>query len=234
MIQDDADIDRFFGSGKRVAIELGTSLTFEVTGVDSRIKSSFIGMEPGRYVIIKMPIGSDEYQSKLCKGNSVIVRYLHEGTIYGFKTLILNTIAEPASLLFIEYPQAIEEHNLRASQRLDCYLPCKFRMVGSIKNDAGEEEIVEDEFEGVVADISKVGCRGSFASSKMKNNLLNIKEETTVMIYIQLPGISDYVKLIGVVKRMQLDQSSTNIGVKFSPMDGDVEEKIGNYLSIAS
>jgi c-di-GMP-binding flagellar brake protein YcgR len=234
MSQNDADMDQFFETGKRVAIELGTALNFQVHGVESRLKSSFVGMEPGKYAIIKIPHGPDGFQSKLYKGNSIIVRYMHEGTVYGFQTQILNTITEPARLLFIEYPKVIEEHSLRSSQRIDCYLPCKFRLTSQVENDAGEQVDTENEVDGVVVDLSNVGCRGTFDSSGAESNLLNTKKETAISISIQLPGVSDDVNLSGVVKSLHSDQSITSIGIHFNDMEEGIQEKIGRYLSIAS
>lgn len=232
MGKDDADINRFFESGKRVAIELGTSINFEVHGVDSRLKSSFVGMEPEKYVIIKIPNGPPGYQSKLVKGNRIIVRYLYTGTVYGFQTQIITAIADPTRLLFLEYPNMIEEHSLRSSQRVDCYLPCKCVLEESAKAE-GDKPVIH-EIEGVVVDLSQVGCKVVFVSSKIEAGLLNGVDDTEMRIFIQLPGVSEDVCLVGIVKSLNSDKTSTSVGISFSSIESDVEEKINSYLSIAS
>ena len=38
--------------GKRLAIELGTSLTFEIKGVPTRIRTQLFGMDTNKYLIL--------------------------------------------------------------------------------------------------------------------------------------------------------------------------------------
>ena len=78
----------------------GTEVLIELAGLKLRIKSSVVGMEKGRYLIVRISdqdlIGS--FRSELVKEGPMVLRFLHDNIIYGFSTGILAVVSAPAKL----------------------------------------------------------------------------------------------------------------------------------------
>ena len=70
--------------GKRILLEPGTQLQIEIEGVTSRFKSTLVGMEPDEYLIVKTPKAalSGSIKNRLFRGNQIVIRYLHKGTVF--------------------------------------------------------------------------------------------------------------------------------------------------------
>ncbi len=159
-------------------MEIGTILKIQIEGTKSRMASELIGIETGEYLLIKMP--STQFMGNLSnllyKGNSIIIRYLHKGTIFGFKSYISHVITNPAKLIFIEYPKRIESHDLRAHKRLDCYLPANAK-------------IMDNTIVGTITDVSREGCHFIIDTEKAKvENSLILQIGNEIGISFQLPG----------------------------------------------
>lgn len=78
------------GSGLRLAIDLGIEVSIDSPRVSGRFRSELVGMLPGRYLILSepvKPVGSP-FHAEYRDGDSVIVRYLFRGSIFGFRTFL--------------------------------------------------------------------------------------------------------------------------------------------------
>ena len=136
-------------TGKRIFIELGTEFQIEIEGITFRLKSTLVGMELGQYLIIKTPSFPSEVgniKQKLFPGIEIVVRYLHKGTVFGFRTQLIEAFFTPRRLLFLEYPKVIEHYDLRSNRRVECIIPAKIILK-------------EKETEGTILDINEKGCR---------------------------------------------------------------------------
>ncbi len=117
-------------TGKRISIELGTQLEIEIEGVPTRFKSSLVGIEHDEYLIIKEPEAAlyEILRNKLFRGNQIVVRYLCKGTLFGFRSQLVQATSTPIRLLFVEYPKTIEVYDLRSHERIDCFFPAKIKI----------------------------------------------------------------------------------------------------------
>lgn len=88
----------------------GTEVLIELAALKLRIKSSVVGMEKGRYLIVRISdqdlIGS--FRSELVKESPMTIRFLHNNIIYGFSTEIIAVVSSPAKLFFVTYPEKID------------------------------------------------------------------------------------------------------------------------------
>jgi c-di-GMP-binding flagellar brake protein YcgR len=204
-------------------MKIGATLKLQIGGTDARLTSELIGVEEDKYLIIRMPpvpsVGTvSNLLSLLYKGNTVVVRYLHKGTIFGFKSCIYHVITDPVKLIFLEYPKKVEDYNLRAHRRVDCYLPASVGVAGNT-------------IEGAITDISREGCHFTVEKSKVKRLILQIDKE--VDISFQLPGVGEKLTIAAKQKTIKKDKNSINIGVEFINMDNKTEERIYDFLSTA-
>lgn len=105
-----------------VCRKVETALRIQIIGSKAQLASELIGIEDGRYLMIKMPpiYSMVDASGLLYKGNTIFVRYLHNDTVFGFQSQISNFIIK-AELIFIYYPNKIENYDLRGHKRIDCF-----------------------------------------------------------------------------------------------------------------
>lgn len=127
-------------------MEMPLQLSVEGGGV---FKCKLVGMEYGRYLLVKMPHMPD-IAMKLYEKNHIIVRYIHAGNVYGFRSTMTGILKEPLRLFVLSYPEAIEIHSARKNDRFDCMIPASLRDA----QDPGGEA-----WKGIINDISLGGCR---------------------------------------------------------------------------
>jgi len=125
-------------------------LTLKFEDIDERLPALLVGQMPGRYLIVTRPtaVGVDRF-TKI--GTAVKVIHLFEGSIYGFAATIIGHSDSPARLLFISYPEQIEQVELREHARLSAQIPAT--LSSSAENHTG-----------IVWDLSLGGCRFVTAS----------------------------------------------------------------------
>lgn len=206
MSRHDKDLERHFESGKRLSIDMGTDVLMQINGVAGRLPSVFIGMEAHRYMIFKVPRAQVNLSAKLSKGSGVIVRYRHQGRIYGFQSIILGTVSEPYGLMFLNAPDVVEEHNLRKKLRIDCYFPC-------------EVELGEQREPGVVVNISLSGCRCIFSSLRSSREVLVGLRDKPIKLITQIDERELPLVLPGRVLSAQQFHGAVSTGISFDELD---------------
>ncbi len=110
--------------GRPFFFPIGIPLHVETEGVSIRTKSTSIGYFSDKYLVIKYPIASVSTATMLKEGSRITVRYLDKGTVFAFQSDVIGIVSKP-DVLFISYPQRIEQHSLRSAGRVDCHLPCR-------------------------------------------------------------------------------------------------------------
>jgi c-di-GMP-binding flagellar brake protein YcgR len=200
-------------------IELGTPLQVQLEQMPDRFKSILVGIDPGQYIIIRQPI-ADDAKAIFVLGKTVVIRFLHRGSVYGFQTEIISVVKVPAALLFIKYPAKIEDHNLRNHKRVDCYLPSHLQ-VGKMK------------FNSRIIDLSKGGCQVVLEISEMEDISNPMDVDQQVNLSFSLPGLAGEVNLEGVVKKILNDKNQMRIGMKFDEIDAKYKAKLYEFLAPA-
>jgi len=204
------------GPDLRINVSIGTPLLIQVEGIQGRLKSTLIGMDPGCYLIVKFPqlfglVG------KLTTGSNVIVRYISEGNIYGFESEVLETALKPGRIIFLKYPKVVETHCLRKFKRLSCSIPAVAEL-----NEKGT-------YEGLILDISRGGCKFTINTPE-ETTIEDADLDITVNLSFQLPGLSDKYSLSGSIKSLNKDKSQISIGIEFIQANTEVLDKIDQYV----
>jgi c-di-GMP-binding flagellar brake protein YcgR len=202
-------------------MQIGTTLKIQLEGSQSRLTSELIGVDEGKYLIINMPpiqsIGNAA--GSLYKGGTIVVRYVHKGTVFGFTSRIKDFITTPVKLIFIEYPKKIENQNLRDHKRIDCYLPANAK-------------IADNTTEGIVTDLSKEGCLFTAKRMNIKKSADQLQIDNEIGVDFQLPGVEEKITIPGKQKSIKKDKDNVDIGILFSDMATEVQEKLYDFLSI--
>ena len=202
--------------GLRLNMDIGTSLLIEIQGVDGKIKSKLIGMEAWEYLIIKAPVGYTGIRNKLVEGNRIVIRFIQEGSVFGFDAYILAVIDKPTTLLVIDYPRKIEEKSLRVAKRLDCYIPCTLL-------------IDQQQTEGSMVNISTGGCRFVVAS-QYGSARKSPEKDNNVVIVFDSPAESWKFELPGVIVNTSEYYATASFGVRFETKAEDQQRHIERLI----
>jgi c-di-GMP-binding flagellar brake protein YcgR len=202
-------------------MKIGTILKIQIEGSPNRITSELVGAEEGKYLIVKMPfLKSLANTAKfVSKGTNIIIRYIHKGTVFGFKSRVSHFISDPVRLVFIEYPKMIENHELRAHKRVECCLPANVK-------------VKDNKIEGDITDISKGGCQLVIEKAKVESSLILLVEDE-INISFRLPGVRKTLTVAGKQKTLKLDGDCVNIGIEFDKLNIEVQERLYGFLLAA-
>lgn len=206
-------------------ITLGTGLIIELVNLKQRIKSSLVGMEPGRYLIVRISekdlIGN--FRSDLVKDSPMIVRYLYNGTVYGFRSSIVNIVSVPAKLFFVTYPSKLDEFTVLSNSRHECILPA-LTMIGNAF------------VEMVILDISKQGCLCMIKAADPNDDKLygGVQVNKTMDIKVQFPGAEGKFGLMGTIRNVSKDVGKILLGVQFEKMPPELRTQLDGFLSLIS
>lgn len=205
-------------------VTIGTELLAEFQDFSLRTKSELIGMKKGQYLVISTQHDMPGMRAETLKDSSVIVRYLYKGSVFGFRTKVLSLIHSPDRLVFLGYPEKIEEFRVRASQRYECILPAVTIVDGV-------------EGETVVVDISVDGCKCTVKASNLKDaekfyQSMDINKEATLRV--QFPGSPESYEITGSIKNMSKDADKMAFGLLFGPIKTDSKKKLEEFISLIS
>ncbi len=201
-------------------MQIGTTLKIQLEGSQCRLTSELIGVEEGKYLIIKMPPiqSMGNAASSIYKGSNIVIRYVHKGTVFGFKSRIISFITNPVKLMFLDYPKNIENQNLRSHKRIDCYLPANAK-------------IAHNTVEGTVTDLSKEGCLFTAKRVNIEKSADQLQIDNEIGTSFSLPGVEEKLDIPGKQKNIKKDRDSVRIGILFSDMGIEVQEKLYDFLS---
>lgn len=83
-----------------VRLSLGLDVFVQIERIPQRLKSSILGLEDGRFILINAPDLGDRSQ-RLRTGLRVRLTYIHAGMVYGLKTNIVSLTNVPQKMIFL-------------------------------------------------------------------------------------------------------------------------------------
>ncbi len=198
--------------GIRIFIELGTTLQLDIEGTNISLTSEMIGMEVGRYLIIKVYQMNNGQREEL-RNNTITAKYLHKNSILGFKSNIISIISEPENIIFLEYPKSIKNFNVRTHKRVPCFLPIQL-------------EIEYNVVEGAIIDINTAGCCCVVKHFK----ILDEQALDKVTIHLQNSKLEREYSLLGNIRSIRQKKDEINIGIMFTKIDSNTQEAIQSIV----
>ena len=196
--------------------DLGRELQLSLAGDDRRLRSRFLGSEAGNFWIVTNPY-DDRPRPHPQRGDNIEVRYREGGAVCGFRTAVIRTIDDPATLLFLAAPLSIERNVLRATPRIECQLPCVVAV----------EEL---ELQGKVLDISSAGCQ-CVLKLPAEYPRVPFKTGEEIVVNIRLPGVA-YEQLVwGEVKNLKAEEQRIKFGLAFDELDVVAQGRLAEFLS---
>lgn len=203
-------------------VNLGTSMQLELavgTGQDKvQFQSKLLGLEERQYLIVKLVHVKQvrNFQEVFFQGVQLVVRYLHSGSVLGFRSTVLKVMFNP-TLIVISYPEHVESQELRASKRIKCVLPAQLA-------------IGDDLPEGLIIALSKTGALFTMKISQNKNGLSDLIDKE-IHLEIELPGAENLPKIPCVLKNVKKTKGKMDYGLKFCDGRNITKDHIYKYLS---
>lgn len=199
-------------------LKLGSGVQVELVGLENRVTGIFVGMELGKYLIVRLPLKSG-IQNKLNIKNRITIRFVVGGAIYGFHSRIINCIMSPMLLVLLKFPEDIENVTLRKHQRVICFFPVTLSHQGT-------------SYKGHIIDISQGGCRMLFecdeGSCPQALDVDSIKD-----IDFNILGTAGTHSVRCQIKNLHRDGETLTVGARFDSMDFAVRTAIENYVNEA-
>ena len=196
-------------------LDIGIQIQLKIDGIAYPLQSYVVGMEHNDYLIIKAPKSFTSIKFKLVPGTELIVRYLYHGTVYGFQSKLIEVISTPFRLLFLQYPQIIEHHELRHHRRIESYLPAKIQI-----ND-------HQELSSTIIDVSENGCR-CLIKTNADTPSIHIDDQASILC--QFPGIDGSHLVVGNIKNISRSRTEIYLGVEFMAVESKIHELIASYV----
>lgn len=166
--------------------------------------ATLLGWKDGAFVISGLPY--QEGQPVDCQpGNPCVVRYIHEGKVVGYRSEIRGGQLSPEPLLFLSFPERIEEILLRKHPRIPVHQPIMVRPEEQPGAPFQEAPAV-----GVLQDLSVAGCRAALTGSARW-----MVPGASVRLEFELPGIGHVTNLAGTVKNLSGSAARPLLGLEF-------------------
>ena len=195
----------------------GTPAIIEIRGYPkSRFQTFFRGCKYNQFLIIDHPI-KDGRPVPIGDDTQCIIRFISEGEIIGFRSIVTSLIRNPEALAFLKYPKSVETSKLRQSDRY----PVHIDTVCALKKlDGGIEAYPKS----MMLNLSEGGCLLECIESFNKGDIVYL----TIFIP-ERPPIHD---LACEVKRIDKKGNDFLVGMAFVDLlDPDFEE-IQGYIHL--
>ncbi|WP_448568734.1 PilZ domain-containing protein [Thalassotalea ganghwensis] len=191
--------------------------------VQVRLKLPLIGYVMGNYIILKYPnvVKPTQYEDVLVEGNVAIVRYLLEGDqgrCFAFRSTIRSITKHPDKFLILNYPERIENRQLRMHQRIMTHLPASISVTDT--SESGGSCI-----QGLIVDISPKGCGFKFRAG---SDTVSVNKRE-VIVNIQYANEAQ-LKIPAKVCNSRNDRGKVNVGIQFQEGDKQVQLLLENLL----
>ena len=205
------ELKKIFNKSQRLFIELGTSLLLEPEDREINISCELIGMLVGEYLIVRLAV--DQLPVDFAdKDNRIDVKYLCSGDVFGFTSRPIHSIDVPDTLLFLEYPETVDSCNVRAKERVECFLPVQV-VIG------------DSAMEATVVNINIDGCLCVIDNYEGPVSL--VEEEITV----QFPYAgSNLLSVSGQIRSIRKQSLKLSLGIHFAEMDNFSRSILGALI----
>lgn len=200
-------------------IEVGTPAILEFGASQERIKSVYVGALKKRHVLFGVALTTG-IKAKAREGNRVTVRYMHKGTVFGFKTEVADFRAHPSPILFLNYPITVEEMEIRGARRVDCFFPCTIS--------AGSAAV-----EGLIVDISIGGCKLTFESDP-NTYIPKIEAGSKIKADFYILEERNRYTLKAVLMHKKVEDDKLNLGLQFDDSDITFKSLVADYVDKVS
>jgi len=189
-------------------VGLSLQLTIEAGQGKVHCSATLLGWKERAWLICEWPFHFG--QAVVCEaGTRCLVRYLVDGKLIGYESEVRTTQTSPVPLLYLAFPQTVEEIHLRTHARVPSNEPLLLIHVGG-RGAGCVDSMGNSTVGGLVQDLSVAGCRVAIQQSHP-----NLLPGSTVQLEFELIGIGHVSNLTGVIKNLAEHENAKSIGIEF-------------------
>lgn len=177
-------------------------LEFETRSGRSKVKTVLVGSDPGKYIIIATPRIEGVPVKLLGSPDSVIIRYLLDGSVFGFESKIVKKVGDPFFLTILDYPKQIEQISLRIEPRITIVLP-----LSREGGDPTKECLLNFSVKGALLQLQHA-----------------VKRDQVFSISFSMPNGKAILDVKCLVKRVEMYHDRILAGVQFQPSSKQVAQ----------
>ncbi|MBH0193926.1 MAG: flagellar brake protein [Nitrospira sp.] len=191
-----------------LTVGLPLKISLMVEGQKAMYGSALLGWKEHAWLVCEWPLQLGR-AAHLSAGTPCTISYLLDGKLVGYRTEVRDVIASPVPLLFIAFPQVVEEMHLRKHARVASSEPALLTRV-----DQRPEHVSvvspSDYAGGLVKDVSRGGCRIALTKTPPW-----IRPGVSIRLEFELPGLGHVTNLTGIVKNSEDRDGTDIIGIEF-------------------
>ncbi len=191
-----------------LTVGLPLKISLVVDGQKAMYGSTLLGWKEHAWLVCEWPLQLG-HASNLSAGTPCTISYLHDGKLVGYRTTVRDVIASPVPLLFIAFPQTVEEMHLRKHARVVSSEPALLTRVDPMHTQVSVFS-PSDYVGGLVKDVSLGGCRIALTKTPPW-----IKPGVSLRLEFELPGLGHVTNLTGMVKNSESQNDADIIGIEF-------------------
>ncbi|MBM9519705.1 flagellar brake domain-containing protein [Desulforhopalus vacuolatus] len=195
----------FFTLDTPVSVHSGTTVTLQLQGNQTPLSATVAGMLQDNYFIVTTPQPERDFDSDMDKMDRVLIKFIHNGRTWMFKTRLLQQVRGTTPLLIFEYPSVLHCYELRKAKRTSIFLPSTFHFENN------------REFYGALINISAAGSLCQIKHHP-ERPMPVIKPGTLMLLRCLLPGIKEEQMINCRVRNVNVTEETTNVGVEFEKM----------------
>jgi c-di-GMP-binding flagellar brake protein YcgR len=198
----------------RLDIDLGDRVIIKGDSPGQDLSCVLVGLEAPHYLIVRKP--QSQVTRRFRAGEELVVRYVHQAEIYRFRATVTGQINDPAELLFISYPDLVEDGEERKSVRVSCEIPATASIDKAMLN-------------GLITDISSQGCR-FIVNLPGGIQPYQVKVLTDVNLSIALQDQAPPQELSGRVRNTNIDRFRIALGIEFEKLSDRIADSLKAYV----
>jgi hypothetical protein len=198
----------------RLNIALGDRVIIKGDTPGDDASCVLVGLEAPHYLILRKPLAHTPHRLKA--GREVVVRYIHNAEVYRFRATVTGQVDEPAELLFLSYPDLVEDGEQRNGARINCEIPATASIDEALLN-------------GLITDINQQGCRFIV---NLPGNIqpCQVKVLTDVNLSIALGNEAPPQELCGRVRNTNIDRFRIALGIEFEKLSDRIADGLKAYV----
>lgn len=184
----------------------------EPTAGSPGFHSRVVGFKVSQCLILEYPFtDSGAHQIRI---NDLLWVRCFRNKVLRFKVKVLYILKIPIALLFLEYPETVEEINLRESDRKKVFLKGTFLDLRDRKPDRS--------WEGYILNISDSGCL-------MWGDFVHLVDHE-VLLNFRIPWTGEVICAKAKVIRCEVTEKGVRSGLKFIDLDDEARQRLQGLL----
>ncbi|MBD0315197.1 MAG: flagellar brake protein [Nitrospiraceae bacterium] len=171
--------------------------------------STLLGWKEHAWLICEWP-GQWAHGPEIPKDTPCTVSYLHEGRLVGYHSVIRDMARLPLPVLFLAFPDTVEQMQLRKHPRVtSCEPAMLIRSAGGARATAVLSSS-SDYTGGIIKDLSLGGC-----SIAIRTSPSWLRPGSAIRMEFELPGLGHVTNLSGIVRNAAGRDGDQLVGVAF-------------------